>query len=398
MPAIPYYPLDGNGGYDVRHYDLDLRYDPATDVLGGTATITARATQNLSAFDLDLVGMRVRSIRVDGRAASWSRSGQELTVTPRHGLARGSRFVVQVRYDGVPEPTMELFGGISGFIATDDGEIIAGEPHGAATWFPANDHPSDKASYTFEVAVPAGLEVVANGTLEGRSTRGGWTTWTWDAPDPMATYLATVNVGQFDIHAYRAGGIRFWDAIDPVLDAPWAAPHSGSQYAYSRQADSSFKRLARTITVPASGATLSFWVNRYTEPEWDFLFVEAHTVGADDWTTLPDQNGHTSDDTGFSCPSGWQGIHPFLAAYQTDNGDGTCTPSGTSGTWSAATGTGAGWEHWTVDLAGVRGSRRRGLHLVRQRRDGPGGRRLRRRHRGLDRRGQHRPSSRARTR
>ncbi len=253
----------------------------------------------------------------------------------------------------MPEATFEVFGGQSGFIATDDGAIVAGEPHGAASWFPANDHPADKASFTFEIAVPAGLEVVANGILEGKSTRGGWTTWTWDARDPMATYLATMNVGQFDIHAYRAAGIRYWDAIDPVLDVPWATPRTGSQFVYSREADLSFKRLARTISVPASGATLSFWVNRYTEPGWDFFFVEAHTAGADDWTTLPDQNGHTSDDTGLSCPfGGWQAIHPFLAAYQTDNGDGTCSPSGPAGgTWSAATGIGDGWEHWSVDLA-----------------------------------------------
>src|SRR3954470_18721920 len=77
----PYFPLDGNGGYDARHYLLDLRYDPATDVLAGTAVIRARATQNLSSFNLDLVGMTVRAIAVDGRPASWTRDEHELTVT-----------------------------------------------------------------------------------------------------------------------------------------------------------------------------------------------------------------------------------------------------------------------------------------------------------------------------
>src|SRR5512133_1150639 len=61
----PYFPLAGNGGYDVRHYDLQVRYDPPTDVLTGTATISARATQNLSRFDLDFVGMRLRSLTVN---------------------------------------------------------------------------------------------------------------------------------------------------------------------------------------------------------------------------------------------------------------------------------------------------------------------------------------------
>ena len=93
--------------------------------------------------------------------------------------------------------------------------------------------------------------------------------------------------------------------------------------------------MARTISVPASGGQLSFWVNRATEPDWDFAFVEAHTVGQDDWTTLPDLNGHTGQGTGNSCPF-WLSLHPFLEHYQADNGDGTCSPAGTSGAWWAA--------------------------------------------------------------
>ena len=81
----PYFPLDGNGGYDAKHYLLDLKYNPATDVLEGTATIRARATQNLSRFNLDFDGMTVQSIEIDGRRASWRRDGGELIVTPRDG-------------------------------------------------------------------------------------------------------------------------------------------------------------------------------------------------------------------------------------------------------------------------------------------------------------------------
>ena len=186
----PYYPLDGNGGYDVKHYDLVLDYQPDTDILRGTETISARASQDLSSFDLDFVGLNVRSIKVDGRNATWIRDGQELIITPRHGLPKNHSFKVVIRYDGVPEPTLDPFGGVSGFVATDDGAIIAGEPHGAATWFPANDHPIDKASFTFKVSVPKGLQVVANGKLTGRHTHHGQTTWSWNAAEPMATYLA----------------------------------------------------------------------------------------------------------------------------------------------------------------------------------------------------------------
>ena len=100
-----YFPLYGNGGYDVGHYLLKVSYDPATDRLVGVATISARATQNLSRFNLDLVGLTVRSIKVNGRSAGWSRTDHELTVTPRHGLRKGRKFTVVVRYDSMPSPS-----------------------------------------------------------------------------------------------------------------------------------------------------------------------------------------------------------------------------------------------------------------------------------------------------
>jgi hypothetical protein len=344
----PYYPLDGNGGYDVQHYLLDLSYDPATDNLAGSATIDAKATQNLSRFNLDFDGLTVRSIKVDGRPADWNRDNGELIVQPARGLRDGAAFNVVVRYDGVPQ-TLDEFG-LSGFIHTDDGAIVAGQPHGAATWFPVNDHPSDKAAYTIKLTVPRGLQAISNGVLEDRHTNGDWTTWTWEAKEPMASYLVTAAIGKYNVSRYRADGIRYWDALDTQLFDPVATPHSGTQLALSQIGNLSYKRLAHTISVPAGGAQLSFWVTRDTEPNWDFLFVEAHTVGQDDWTTLPDANGHTSQDTGRSCPY-WLSLHPFLTHYQTDNGDGTCAPSGTSGAWWAVSGKSDGYEQWSIDLS-----------------------------------------------
>jgi hypothetical protein len=84
--------------------------------------------------------------------------------------------------------------------------------------------------------------------------------------------------------------------------------------------------------------------------------VEAHTVGRDDWTTLPDLNGHTTTATGESCAAGWiDEIHPQLAHYQTLNSDGTCSPSGTTGSWNAASGNSGGWQQWSVDLSSFAG-------------------------------------------
>ncbi|HEY7003421.1 MAG TPA: M1 family aminopeptidase [Gaiellaceae bacterium] len=349
----PYFPLDGNGGYDAKHYLLELTYDPATDVLDSKATVTARATQNLSRFNLDFVGLTVDSIKVDGHAATWKRDGGELTVVPRSGLPKGDTFVTVVRYHGVPEPVVDALG-VSGFLTTDDGAVVAGQPHVAATWYPVNDHPLDKGAYTFHIRVPAGLEAVANGKLESKRTAGGWTTWKWNAKEPMASYLATMAIGQFDIHAYRIGGLPTWDAIDPQLfDVP--SPRTGDQYAISQKGDPSYKRLMHTISVPAGGATLSFAINRDTEPGWDFAFVEAHTLGKTDWTTLRDLNGHTSRSTGFSCPS-WHELHPFLTHYQTEKKDGTCSPEGSTGKWWAVSGESDGWETWKVDLSSFAGS------------------------------------------
>jgi hypothetical protein len=140
------------------------------------------------------------------------------------------------------------------------------------------------------------------------------------------------------------------------------APHTGTFYAYSQIADVSYKRLTRTIDLTGqTSGNLSFWISRDTEQDWDFVFVEAHTVGQDNWTTLPDLNGHTSQSTGpqdpnlASCPAGWHDLHPFLAHYQTWDGVSNCTPTGTTGSWNAASGNSGGWQQWSVDLSGYAG-------------------------------------------
>lgn len=146
--------------------------------------IRARATQHLPSFNLDFVGLTIDALAVNGRRAAYFRTGQELTITRR--LRKGSVFVVDVRYHGVPEPF--VFPGATvkaGFIHTDDGAVVAGQPEVAASWYPVNDHPLDKASYSFAVTVPAGVEAIANGVPRGHVTRNGWTTWRWGQRTPM---------------------------------------------------------------------------------------------------------------------------------------------------------------------------------------------------------------------
>ncbi|MEV6153121.1 M14 family zinc carboxypeptidase [Nonomuraea sp. NPDC052129] len=136
-------------------------------------------------------------------------------------------------------------------------------------------------------------------------------------------------------------------------------PHTGSWDVYSGIADASWKRLTKTVDLTGkTSGDLSFWTSYDTEADWDFLTVEAHTVGGDDWTTLPDVNGHTSQSTGSSCdpPSGgegWRALHPFTQRYQ---GPG-CEPTGTSGSWNAASGNSAGWQRWKIDLTPYAGKK-----------------------------------------
>lgn len=220
----PYFPLSGNGGYDVQHYNLTLGYDPRTRHLDGKAVITARATERLTRFDLDLKGLKVTGVTVDHAKASYRRDGQELVITPRHSLRRNQEFGVTVTYSGKPAPVTDPDGSPDGWIPTDDGAFVAGEPQGAMTWFPANSHPEDKASYDFTITVPKGHTAVANGVLRGQTTAHGRTTFRWRQSEPMAAYLATATVGKFEVEQYTtADGLKVYNAVDP-REATAAAP------------------------------------------------------------------------------------------------------------------------------------------------------------------------------
>jgi hypothetical protein len=169
--------------------------------------------------------------------------------------------------------------------------------------------------------------------------------------DHTASFLTTS--GLLPVNQYP----QFRSDVAAAWDRPGGpfAPHAGDYYMYSQISDVSYKRLTRTITVPAGGAHLSFWTSYDTEPEWDHVFVEARTAGGGDWTTLPDLNGHTTTSTGQSCPAGWRDLHPQLDHYQTLNADGTCSPTGSTGAWHAASGGSGGWQNWDVDLSAYAG-------------------------------------------
>ncbi|WP_433793390.1 M1 family metallopeptidase [Actinoplanes sp. CA-252034] len=223
----PYFPKYGNGGYDVGGYDLSLRYDPSAGRLEGTATITATATQDLSRFNLDLAGLDATEVTVDGVAARSSADGSELVVTPAAGIPDGRGFTVVIAYAGTPAPTENDTLGTSGWLRDGGkGAVALGQPESASTWFPVNDHPSDKATFRLAMTVPDGVEVIANGVPGPKDTANGLTTWRWTEASPMASYLATVVIGQYRITESTHAGRPMIIAVPESLPADGAAAKS----------------------------------------------------------------------------------------------------------------------------------------------------------------------------
>jgi aminopeptidase N len=218
----PYFPTYGNGGYDVAGYDLKLKYEPATGRLTGTATITATATQDLSRFDLDLAHLTAGAVTVDGTAATAEAKQNELVITPRAGLSKGKPFTVVVAYGGKPEALRNPALGQGGWLRTRDGAFALGQPESASTWFPVNDHPSDKAAFKLAMTVPDGVEAISNGVPGRRESANGWSTWTWTESAPMASYLTTVVIGRYRITSTTHDGKPLVIAVPDTVpaDAP----------------------------------------------------------------------------------------------------------------------------------------------------------------------------------
>jgi aminopeptidase N len=220
----PIYPQVGNGGYDALHYTIELAYDPASNRFraGTRATITARATQDLSRFSLDFQrDLEVDSVTVDGLPAAriarhearprLSRDPAvtqpaKLTVTPAAGIERDATFTVVVAYRGRPAPIVDPDNSEEGWLRACsapgecDGSYTVNEPIGAQSWFPCNDHPSDKATFELRTTAPAAYTAIGAGVRASRVEHGnGTATTTWIEDAPMAPYLATGTVGRFDV-------------------------------------------------------------------------------------------------------------------------------------------------------------------------------------------------------
>jgi aminopeptidase N len=272
-----YYPDYGNGGYDVSHYDVRLRYWPDTDRLTGTTTVLARATSDLSQFNLDFA-LNVTSVRVNGWLTPFTRQGaHELVVKPVRPIANGQQVTVVVQYADTPSAVK--VNGFTAWTRTADGALAVGEPESAWWWYPSNDHPRDKATFDISVMVPDDTQALSNGVTAGAPVKDikGWSRWNWRSTKPMATYLAFLAIGQYDIRTDVS------QSGQPVINA-----YSRSLGEYAGAAQASIERTSEIVDwestifgpypfearggVVAPPATMGYALETQTRPLYDGRF------------------------------------------------------------------------------------------------------------------------------
>jgi aminopeptidase N len=195
----PYTPEHGAAGYQVSRYELYLDYRVATNRLAGHAAITARTSTELRKIILNLAGLNVLKLQLDGqRVQRFTQRGGQLVITPPRPLLAGTDFSLDIRYAGSPRPLQGTWGDV-GWEELSDGVLVAGQPTGAPSWFPCNDHPGQKATFGFTITTDTNYRVICNGLLVSRHAKASRETWVFEQSEPMATYLATVQIGRYDL-------------------------------------------------------------------------------------------------------------------------------------------------------------------------------------------------------
>ena len=314
--ADPYVPGHGDRSWSATHYALDVAYDVAANRLAGQAVIDAVAEVSLTRVVLDLAHLDVDKVSVDGKPpAKYSVRQDRLVVTLARALEAGASFRVLVKYSGRPRPAYDSDLGEAGWEELEDGVIVAGQPHGAPTWFPCNDRPDDKASYAITLRTQPDYTVVSNGRLRSRQRRGSTVTWAYEQDEPMATYLATVQIGHYEL--------RELDSTVPMTAAvPWDAG-AGVEQAFGRQPEmmTTFIELfgpypfssytvvvtADDLEIPLESQTLSTFGRNYLTDDWEHVRLVAHEL-AHQWFGNAVTLGAWRDiwlHEGFACYSEW---------------------------------------------------------------------------------------------
>ncbi|MEU9978237.1 M1 family metallopeptidase [Streptomyces sp. NPDC051014] len=281
------FPHLGNPGYDVASYDLSFTYPGRNDKpLQAVTTIDAWTTADLNSLNLDFAHGKVESVEVDGRSAAFASAGEDLVVTPDRPLRQDSWTRITVKHTSDP---VAAKGQDGGWVRTTDGLAMANQADAAHLVFPCNDHPSDKAMFTFHVTAPNGYTVVANGIPTGSARVGRQTTWTYRTEHPMATELAQVSIGRSAVlHRMGPHGLPVRDVV-PAADTkalePWLAK-TPDQIAWleSKVGPYPFETYGVLMAQAATGfeletQTLSlFEKNLFTEPAYPKWYIESIMV------------------------------------------------------------------------------------------------------------------------
>ncbi|GAA3955648.1 M1 family metallopeptidase [Streptomyces marokkonensis] len=309
------FPHLGNPGYDVVAYDLSFTYSGSnSEPLKAVTVIVARTTADLERINLDFAHGKVDSVEVDGEPAAFATAGEDLVVTPGGALDEGERTRITVRHSSDPVPPENRGGG---WVRTADGLAMANQADVAHLVFPCNDHPSDKARFTFRVTAPDGLTAVANGLPTGVDRAGATTTWTYRTGHPMATELAQVSIGRSTV-LHRAGphGLPVRDVVPTKHRAalePWLEKTPG-QIAWMEQRVGRypFETYGLLMADATTGfeletQTLSLFERElFTEPGYPEWYVESimvhelahqwfgNSVGPATWSDLWLNEGHAT--------------------------------------------------------------------------------------------------------
>jgi aminopeptidase N len=180
-----------------------MALDPAVENIEATVYISGVVTEpQQETVSLDFVGFNIADVLLDGQPVAYTRFEDKLINEPGLPFTEGQTFTISITYVGDPVERPSRFVGFAASVGMSfvDSESIyvLSEPDGARYWFPNNDHPRDKATYRFEIMVPAGLTAVANGLLIEQIENETTSTFIWEHNFPMASYLATVVVGKFE--------------------------------------------------------------------------------------------------------------------------------------------------------------------------------------------------------
>jgi len=216
----PFFPNQGNPGYDVSDYDVALSYAPSSNRLVATETISATATSALSAFSLDLHGLTVDSATVNGAAAQTSRGKDKLDITPATPVAAGAAFTTVLSYRGHPGKIRDPDKSFEGWFRTKDGAVAFGEPVGTMAWVACNNTLLDKATWSFHVSVPSRLHGIAAGRLLSVAKSGSTRTFNWRSSQPMLPYLASMEIGPGPITKSTSAGFPTWSTVESSQQRP----------------------------------------------------------------------------------------------------------------------------------------------------------------------------------